>query len=103
MPVICQDRPLAATSIARNPDGSAFVCSIDIIDMTSHRERQGRRISVALMDATESRFTQIAPSQLLEDFGDGVYLTVSHIAPCCCLPWHSGALLQLFDELTERF
>jgi hypothetical protein len=55
------------------------------------------------MDATESRFTQIAPSQLLEDFGDGVYLTVRHIAPCCCLPWHSGALLQLFDELTERF
>lgn len=39
-------------------------------------ERQGRRISVALMDATDYKFNQIAPSQLLEDFGDGVYLVV---------------------------
>lgn len=39
-------------------------------------ERQGRRISVALMDATDYKFNPIAPSQLLEDFGDGVYLVV---------------------------
>ena len=37
-------------------------------------ERQGRGSSVRLMDATNSGFNQIAPSQLLTDFGGGAYL-----------------------------
>eukprot|EP00935_MAST-01C_sp_MAST-1C-sp1_P002341 g2341.t1 len=38
-------------------------------------ERQGRQMRVSLLNATESKFDVIAPSQLVEDFGDGVYLT----------------------------
>jgi hypothetical protein len=38
-------------------------------------ERQGRVNSVTLMNATDSTFTTIAPSQLLRDFGDGVWLS----------------------------
>ena len=38
-------------------------------------ERQGRVNSVTLMNATDSTFTTIAPSQLLRDFGEGVWLS----------------------------
>lgn len=38
-------------------------------------ERQGRVNSVTLMNATDSTFTTIAPSQLLHDFGEGVWLS----------------------------
>ena len=37
-------------------------------------ERQGRTSSVALMNSTDFKFNQIAPSQILTDFGEGVYL-----------------------------
>jgi hypothetical protein len=38
-------------------------------------ERQGRVNSVTLMNATDSTFTTIAPSQLLREFGGGAWLS----------------------------
>jgi hypothetical protein len=70
--------------IGKLAEGVIIAVDIDVADQTREYllaayfvdwERQGREMSVSLLDANDDSFGVLAPSQVLKNFGGGVYLS----------------------------